>query len=263
MPPRSVAFRDDRPPPSLPTGVRAVPRMTVLGMGLTIASADARPGHHRRPAGHRAPTRSSSACSTARASRTTSRTARSARSWSPARRARSSARSPMRTPPGGAGSWSAAASARRSTPSARGSRRPPRSAARASWARGRCAGSCPHKVGDDVPGALVEGTLLAAYRYTAFKSDPGEDRAPEALVVSAHHDVSAAGRAGPRRRRGRQPRARPRQRAAERAHAARARRTRPGAARRAGRRDGPGGHRGGGDGRVRRASRRARARSRS
>src|SRR5918996_4848670 len=48
----------------------------------------------------------------------------------------------------------------------------------------------PHKVGDAVPGALVEGTLLAAYRYTAFKSEPGEDRGPEALVVSAHHDVS-------------------------------------------------------------------------
>jgi leucyl aminopeptidase len=48
----------------------------------------------------------------------------------------------------------------------------------------------PHKVDDAVAGALVEGTLLAAYRYTAFKSEPGEDRAPEALVVSAHHDVS-------------------------------------------------------------------------
>src|SRR5918998_969117 len=57
----------------------------------------------------------------------------------------------------------------------------------------------PHKVPDAVAGALVEGTLLAAYRYTAFKSQPGEGRGPEALVVSAHHDVAAAvdaGRAG-------------------------------------------------------------------
>ncbi|HKH17780.1 MAG TPA: leucyl aminopeptidase [Solirubrobacteraceae bacterium] len=57
----------------------------------------------------------------------------------------------------------------------------------------------PHKVPDAVAGALVEGTLLAAYRYSEFKSEPGEDRAPEALVVSAHHDVAApveAGRAG-------------------------------------------------------------------
>jgi leucyl aminopeptidase len=57
----------------------------------------------------------------------------------------------------------------------------------------------PHKVPDAVAGALVEGTVLAAYRYTEFKSDAGEDRGPEALVVSAHHDVAAsvaAGRAG-------------------------------------------------------------------
>jgi leucyl aminopeptidase len=57
----------------------------------------------------------------------------------------------------------------------------------------------PHKVPDAVAGALVEGTVLAAYRFRDFKSEPGEDRAPEALVVSAHHDVAAAvdaGRAG-------------------------------------------------------------------
>src|SRR5215207_5858624 len=57
----------------------------------------------------------------------------------------------------------------------------------------------PHKVPDTVAGALVEGTMLAAYRYTAFKSDPGRDRAPETLIVSAHHDVSGPvelGRAG-------------------------------------------------------------------
>ncbi|MEZ0292064.1 MAG: M17 family metallopeptidase, partial [Solirubrobacteraceae bacterium] len=50
----------------------------------------------------------------------------------------------------------------------------------------------PHKVPDAVAGALVEGTLLAAYRYSAFKSDPGEDRAPAELIVSAHHDVARA-----------------------------------------------------------------------
>jgi leucyl aminopeptidase len=57
----------------------------------------------------------------------------------------------------------------------------------------------PHKVPDAVAGALVEGTLLAAYRYTEFKSEPGDDRGPSELVVSAHHDVAApvaAGRAG-------------------------------------------------------------------
>ena len=30
----------------------------------------------------------------------------------------------------------------------------------------------PHKVPDAVAGALVEGTVLAAYRYVAFKSEP-------------------------------------------------------------------------------------------
>jgi leucyl aminopeptidase len=54
----------------------------------------------------------------------------------------------------------------------------------------------PHKVPDGVAGALVEGTLLAAYRYTEFKSDPGDDRAPDALIVSAHHDVSGPVEAG-------------------------------------------------------------------
>jgi leucyl aminopeptidase len=54
----------------------------------------------------------------------------------------------------------------------------------------------PHKVPDAVVGALVEGTLLAAYRYSEFKSDAGGDRAPGALVVSAHHDVSAGVQAG-------------------------------------------------------------------
>jgi leucyl aminopeptidase len=57
----------------------------------------------------------------------------------------------------------------------------------------------PHKVPDAVAGALVEGTLLAAYRYLEFKREPGDERPPETLIVSAHHDVAApvaAGRTG-------------------------------------------------------------------
>jgi leucyl aminopeptidase len=49
----------------------------------------------------------------------------------------------------------------------------------------------PHHVGDAIAGAFAEGTALAAYRYTAFKSDASE-KGPAALIVSAHHDVSAA-----------------------------------------------------------------------
>ncbi len=52
----------------------------------------------------------------------------------------------------------------------------------------------PHKVGDAVAGALVEGTLLAAYRYLDFKRDAGEERPPDALIVSAHHDVARRSR---------------------------------------------------------------------
>jgi leucyl aminopeptidase len=49
----------------------------------------------------------------------------------------------------------------------------------------------PHHVGDPIVGALVEGTVLASYAYTEYKSAPGDDNALESLVVSAHHDVSS------------------------------------------------------------------------
>jgi leucyl aminopeptidase len=50
----------------------------------------------------------------------------------------------------------------------------------------------PHHVDDAFAGGLVEGTVLSAYRFDRFKSDPGGDRhGPESLVVSAHHDVAA------------------------------------------------------------------------
>ena len=110
----------------------------------------------------------------------------------------------------------------------------------------------PHKVADAVAGAIVEGTLLAAYRYAAFKSEPGEDRAPGELIVSAHHDVARAVERGRVGGGGRQPRARPQERAAERADAGGAGRARAGAAGRRGRGDGPGRDRGRRDGRVRR-----------
>jgi leucyl aminopeptidase len=47
----------------------------------------------------------------------------------------------------------------------------------------------PHHVGDAVVGALVEGTVLASYTYTEYKSAP-DDGGLESLVVSSHHDVS-------------------------------------------------------------------------
>src|SRR3954471_23983631 len=51
----------------------------------------------------------------------------------------------------------------------------------------------PHHVGDDVAGALVEGTALGAYRFDRYK-EPPDDPPPDLadLIASAHHDVSAA-----------------------------------------------------------------------
>jgi leucyl aminopeptidase len=50
----------------------------------------------------------------------------------------------------------------------------------------------PHHVGDAVAGGFVEGTLLAAYEYRAYKSTPDNGKRIEQLALSAHHDVSAA-----------------------------------------------------------------------
>jgi leucyl aminopeptidase len=53
----------------------------------------------------------------------------------------------------------------------------------------------PHHVGDDVAGALVEGTVLADYRFERYKRRSDEDDPPARigeLLVSAHHDVGEA-----------------------------------------------------------------------
>src|ERR1700742_4508207 len=49
----------------------------------------------------------------------------------------------------------------------------------------------PHHVDDLVAGAFVEGTVLAAYRFTRYKRPSDDDSAVEELIVSAHDDVSA------------------------------------------------------------------------
>src|SRR4051794_6823966 len=53
----------------------------------------------------------------------------------------------------------------------------------------------PHHVTDAHAAALVEGTLLAAYEYRAYKTgddDDGDPRRLDALLVSAHDDVGDA-----------------------------------------------------------------------
>lgn len=50
----------------------------------------------------------------------------------------------------------------------------------------------PHKVGSDIAAAIVEGTVLSAYRFDRFKSQPAADDGElDALVVSAHDDLAA------------------------------------------------------------------------
>ena len=180
------------------------------------------------------------------------RRARSARSSSPARRPRSCARWPTCTPPGGAGS-SSGCGERDEFDAERA-----RIVAAVALGRARELGAkalcweLPHKVGDDVPGALVEGTLLAAYRYTAYKSEPGEDRAPD-VARRLRAPRRRRRRRGRPRRRARPPTARatcgnaPANALTPEALAARARAHR----RRAGRRAGPRRDRGRGHGRVR------------
>ena len=49
----------------------------------------------------------------------------------------------------------------------------------------------PHRVGNDVVEALVQGTLLAAYRFDRFRAEaPDQPPAPARLLISAHDDVS-------------------------------------------------------------------------
>ncbi|MEA2222011.1 MAG: leucyl aminopeptidase [Solirubrobacteraceae bacterium] len=49
----------------------------------------------------------------------------------------------------------------------------------------------PHKVGPEIAAAIVEGTVLSGYRFDRFKRKPPEEPAGlEALVVSAHDDLS-------------------------------------------------------------------------
>jgi leucyl aminopeptidase len=49
----------------------------------------------------------------------------------------------------------------------------------------------PHHVPDEIAAALVEGTLLHAYRFDRYRPR-ADGRGPARLLISAHHDVSAA-----------------------------------------------------------------------
>ena len=68
----------------------------------------------------------------------------------------------------------------------------------------------PHKVGGEIAAAIVEGTMLTGYRFGRFKSKPAEDNGGlDALIVSAHDDLTGHRRRGGDRRARRQRRAHP------------------------------------------------------
>ncbi|MGO9882707.1 MAG: leucyl aminopeptidase family protein [Solirubrobacteraceae bacterium] len=50
----------------------------------------------------------------------------------------------------------------------------------------------PHHVGEEIVEGLVTGTLLAGYRFDRYKPAPEDESPIERLIVSAHHDISAA-----------------------------------------------------------------------
>ncbi|HXE46245.1 MAG TPA: leucyl aminopeptidase [Conexibacter sp.] len=47
----------------------------------------------------------------------------------------------------------------------------------------------PHDVDDAVVAGLVEGTVLAGYRFDRYRNHPEDDGALATLLISAHHDV--------------------------------------------------------------------------
>ena len=50
----------------------------------------------------------------------------------------------------------------------------------------------PHHVGDEIVEGIITGTVLADYRFTRYKPAPADEHQLERLIVSAHHDISAA-----------------------------------------------------------------------
>ncbi len=217
VPPSSVASSVESPPPILPIGVRALPRITVLGMGTGLSSGrwekfaweDGNAsdpaivlGRCRSPRQHSQqapPTRTPSLCrlrGRARARRQPR--PRRRRCWPRARHAERSSRSRWPMPTASAGCSSDSASASASRPSARAWSPPPCAGAHASSRPSRCAGRLPERRRPEIAAALVEGTMLADYRFDRHKS------APRGGPRGAAEDARAADRrrfGGPRAKR--------------------------------------------------------------
>src|SRR3954471_22337645 len=190
MAPSSVASMDERPPPILPMGVRAAPRITVLGMSFTVWAMN-------------------SSATTASPAETDADTvvvgvfedegvAHDLEGGVLAAlldRGEAKRKFKHLAVAHGAGKrWILVGLGKRDEFDAEGGR----VAAAVAYGRATELGASvlcwevPHHVEDDVAGALTEGTLLAAYRFDRYRSKADESPRPERLLVSAHHDVSAA-----------------------------------------------------------------------
>ncbi len=185
IPPRSVGCSEARPPPILPTGVRALPRITVRGIrisrvrGRPRSAADARSRHYRRPAGHGPDTIVIGIFDGER-----DRARR--RRWRAAgvgglRRGAAEAAQPRRDP-----RRRQALHARRAGLPRRLRRRARRVAAAGVVARAKELGTrklcweLPHKVGDDVAGGFVEGTAARRLRVPRLQDQGGRRPADRA-----------------------------------------------------------------------------------
>src|SRR3954447_10784026 len=194
VPPSSVASTALRAPPILPMGVRAAPRMTVLGM----------PGSYGGSTMHVAATTEAPAATSAdtvvvgvledeRVPHDIEGGALQA--LVDAGEARATPRHLAVTHAGGR-RWVLAGLGRRADLDGERARAVAASAlgrARDLGARTLC-WEVPHHAGDDVVAGLVEGTVLAAYRFTRYRSGTDVDEAagPAELVLSDHHDRAPA-----------------------------------------------------------------------
>ena len=228
MPPRSVASREARPPPSLPIGVRAAPRITVLGIGtrslrfgdarvanaystaVIVSAADGDRRDHRRTARDGRRHDRASACSRARRSPTTS-TGGALQALVDSGEAKPGLKKVAVAHAGGrrlvlAGLGKRDDFGRRGR--AGGRRRRRRRAPRELGAQALC-WELPHHVDDAVVAGLVEGTALAAYRFDRFKSKPDENGGIDGAARQRAPRRLRGRRSGRDRRRGGQRRARP------------------------------------------------------
>src|SRR4051812_15734797 len=201
--PRSVASRVDRPPPSFPIGVRAVPRITVLGMFEKVSCVSGRaPESMLRPLRVRASTdapRDIAADTVAVgvfegkdvAHDTSGGELQALLDSGEAKRSFKH----LALAHADGKRWLVVGLGERDRFDGERARIAAATVAGRAGELGTRAlcWEVPHHVGDEIAGALAEGTALAAYRFDRLKQAPEDQPARlEEVWVSAHHDVSGA-----------------------------------------------------------------------